>query len=247
MLAAARVLKETQSASTSAQVVVEELLPSWDFTLVVTRDEADEACKDIYEAFAINNPVRSLRENGYLQNITVRNLEYERKKKNHLSLILTNNDRVIGGASRLPKVLAILAAEGHPMARHLSADESVVWGAAEYGRLLYAKGIELEDALPPPPFPDQRRLLNTEEREALTNVMQAHKRRELLKQLKEEARKRLESVLEKARETDLADQEVLQSVSAWLDDTTAATEVKEYEEKIVEMDKMLHKAKRDEL
>lgn len=77
MLVAARELKEQLSASPQAEVFIEELLPEWDFKSAVTRDEADDACRELYAAFEKTNPVQRLRDDGHLKGITVQNIECE--------------------------------------------------------------------------------------------------------------------------------------------------------------------------
>lgn len=84
MLVAARELKEQLSASPQAEVFIEELLPEWDFKLAVTRDEADDACRELYAAFEKTNPVQRLRDDGHLKGITVQNIECESLRRRAL-------------------------------------------------------------------------------------------------------------------------------------------------------------------
>ena len=76
IMAAARQLKEALSASPQAEVFIEDMLPDWDFKAAVTREDIDEVCKEIYEAFAQYNPVRQLRDSDAFKDVTVQNLEY---------------------------------------------------------------------------------------------------------------------------------------------------------------------------
>lgn len=242
MLVAARELKEQLSASPQAEVFIEELLPEWDFKLAVTRDEADDACKELYAAFEKTNPVQRLRDDGHLKGITVQNIECE----SLVCLLRDTSIRVIGGASRIPKVIAALTAsgEGIVVARHLSADESVVWGAAEYGRLLTDNMIDLKEPVPPPFYPDSVRPLPEEDVAKLRHVMKAHQEREARKQRKAEARNKLETMLIAAREdTELSEEasEALRAASNWLDDTVETTSLEDFEVKTNEVQAVLKK------
>lgn len=75
VLRAARELKEALSAGTQAEVLVEELLPEWDFKVVVSREEVDEACKELYDRFATYNPLRQLKVDNHISK-NVKLVEY---------------------------------------------------------------------------------------------------------------------------------------------------------------------------
>lgn len=136
---------------------------------------------------------------------------------------------MIGGASRLPKVRAILAQQGIPLAYHLNPDESVAWGAAEYARLLVSDLVVLVDAQVPGPFVDQLRELRAEGVAQLEGYIANEAKREEQKRRRILARAALESELLEAREEGLADDEALKGVSDWLDEAAPTVALEEFE------------------
>ncbi|XP_058823794.1 hypoxia up-regulated protein 1 [Topomyia yanbarensis] len=104
-------LKNVLSANTEHYAQIEGLLDEQDFRLLVTREQFENLCKDLYDR--VTGPIdRALSSSG-------------------LSIELINQVVLFGGNTRVPKVQEILKAHiKQELGKNLNADEAACMGAA---------------------------------------------------------------------------------------------------------------------
>ncbi|XP_058062908.1 hypoxia up-regulated protein 1 [Anopheles bellator] len=103
-------LKNVLSANTEHYAQIEGLLDEQDFRLLVTREQFEELCKDLYER--VTAPLDKALAGAGLQ------------------LDLINQVVLFGGNTRVPKVQDILRAHiGQELAKNINADEAACMGA----------------------------------------------------------------------------------------------------------------------
>ncbi|XP_073058165.1 heat shock 70 kDa protein 17-like [Primulina eburnea] len=120
--------KEILSANLMAPVSVESLYDDMDFRSTITREKFEELCEDIWEKALV--PVKKV-------------LDYSGLKVDDLYAV-----ELIGGATRVPKLQAILQEflGRKELSKHLDADEAIVLGASLLAANL-SDGIKLNRKL----------------------------------------------------------------------------------------------------
>ncbi|GBG65617.1 hypothetical protein CBR_g51500 [Chara braunii] len=104
--------KEILSANTEASVFMEALHNDIDFRTSITREKFEGLCADLWERALV--PARQVLKDANLSAQDLHAVE------------------VIGGATRVPKLQAVLSEflDGRPLDKHLDADEAMALGAA---------------------------------------------------------------------------------------------------------------------
>jgi len=107
-------MKETLSASQTAQSELESLYEGIDFQATISREQLEKMTEALYPLLI--RPIKDILEG--IPKAEVSGIE------------------LFGGMTRLPKVYEILGTFGIPLGRHVNSDEAAVFGAAHYAAVL---------------------------------------------------------------------------------------------------------------